>query len=607
MESSSSLLWLSFRQKPRQGQIRVFEALKTHPTKLNIKLPTGYGKTYAACGVYSILKRQGRVNRLLIIVPNEAQRDQYIKDAAKDLGVTLVEGPHNIIDISYFDIHALKKHRLDVAQVFVITVQALSYRNGMSLVRDMLQTGQWMIVVDEYHHYGEDKTWGKTVLGLSRAYLLAMSATPSRPDDDSAFGLPDISVSYREAKDERAVKPLRGHSYNYKIDAVMDDGEIASFTTEELIKEAGGDGDKIEKLKIKRKMRWSPKYVSPLVSIPVERMQIERVKTGQPGLQALVGAMCVSHAELVCKQLQDIFPELRIDWVGTGMNGRPPEKNAEILNKFCPAKDEDGNRPKPNLDVLVHVGIAGEGLDSIYVSEVVHLNNATLCNKRLQENGRSSRYLPDVIGNINFDSSSEFAGYVGEKIMDAMDYEPINEVDADDSDNKKPDNDDLPELPEEPTIQIFNMELLNVDSGDVKVQRMARIMEESGVATSEIKYGELMSDLSHPHWGKIIEAYRAMRSVEAEAQNEPAKIAQWKESVDTAVGAVTHRVIKMMHKNGVRPEKSLIGDIKRRINSVKKAKFGPVQPDVEICRQHYRWLKRLEIEIIEKGVPSWLL
>ena len=58
-----------------------------------------------------------------------------------------------------------------------------------------------------------------------------------------------------------------------------------------------------------------------------------------------------------------MFPELRIDWVGTGMNGRSDGENKAILRKFCPDKVDGKRRPQDvRLDVLVHVGMAGRRL-----------------------------------------------------------------------------------------------------------------------------------------------------------------------------------------------------------------------------------------------------
>jgi hypothetical protein len=75
------------------------------------------------------------------------------------------------------------------------------------------------------------------------------------------------------------------------------------------------------------------------------------------------------------------------------------------------------------------------------------LNNASFCNKRNQEHGRASRYLPEVIGNINFDSSSDYAAYVGDAIMDAMDDE-LPKVNPDPEPREPSPDDDLPELPD---------------------------------------------------------------------------------------------------------------------------------------------------------------
>ena len=127
-----------------------------------------------------------------------------------------------------------------------------------------------------------------------------MSATPYRPSDDSAFGAPQVDVSYRQAVKESAVKELQGHAYHYKIDAIDESGELVSFTTAELIEAAGGDSqEKIDKLT--RKMRFSPKYISPLITNPIDRMLRDRLRTGMQ-LQAIIGCMSVSHANLVFEQ-----------------------------------------------------------------------------------------------------------------------------------------------------------------------------------------------------------------------------------------------------------------------------------------------------------------
>ena len=310
----------------------------------------------------------------------------------------------------------------------------------------------------------------------------------------------------------------------------MENDEIKTFTTDDLAsavtaEEGNASPEAVERFVIRRKMRWSPKYVSPLVSHPIERMMREQIRSGQP-LQALIGAMSVSHAQMVCRQVQTMFPELKVDWVGTGDNGRKSEKNAQVLEAFCPPKNMFGQR-EHKLDVLVHVGMAGEGLDCIHVSEVIHLNPANKTNQNDQENGRAGRALLTVdgvtmiVGHINFDSSSEYTerGYIGEAIQDAMDDEDPREEPGDDPDDDPKKRDDpgtSSPLPDEPLIQIWNMELERIDSGDPSVQAYERYV----VSTGTVAYtNEDIKDPNHPCHAVFLDGYRNMRRKEAEMHN----------------------------------------------------------------------------------------
>lgn len=590
-----------FCQQPRPGQLTVFESLSSCGSKLCIKLPTGYGKTYTALGCYGILRSAGVVNRLLIVFPTDAQLQQFCDATPRKIKEYGIDGPRLVDDIRFFGVKSIQKHQQDKCQVFAITAQSLIGDRGMNNVSTLLQKGRWMVVVDEYHHYGVDKQWGAAVAALSFEFLLCMSATPYRPGDDSAFGSPTVDVSYRQAVEERAVKGLRGHAYHYKIDAVDESGEIISMTTEEIISKAGGESpDKIEQLT--RKMRLSPKYISPLITNPIDRMLRDRLKTGRQ-LQAVVGCMSVSHAQLVFDQIRTTFPSLRADWVGTGTNGRPAEENKAVIAGFAPS---DGSQPL--LDVLVHVGMAGEGLDTVNVSEVIHLNAAGVNNSNNQENGRAARYLPNVIGHINFDGCSGYGKgmYTGTAIMDAMDCLPAREEEPDEVQNEsEPEIDDLwYDLPDEPEIRIYSLECTSIDSGDETVQMMI----ELAIKDKNVEFTK--DDFADPE-GKatkyMIEAVKKMRQQEAEALDEKSVVIQWSESVENAVSVIAGNVIRMMTSRGVRIEKSMVGDIRKRINGMKKRQCGPVERDIDTLKHHYQWLKSLESSIKQSGaIPSWL-
>ena len=188
MESASPLPNLPFRKKLRAGQKRVLEVACDGRRQVNAQLPTGYGKTFVNVATYSVLKHLGRFNRLLVIFPTEKQLDQFKRDGPDDLRDACVEGPLAVIDLRFHGTESIGKHRKGEAQVFAITIQSLIHEKGLAIVQNLLSTGRWMVTVDEYHHYGLDMRWGQSVLALACAFLLCMSATPRRPDDDGRTG-----------------------------------------------------------------------------------------------------------------------------------------------------------------------------------------------------------------------------------------------------------------------------------------------------------------------------------------------------------------------------------------------------------------------------------
>jgi len=586
---------LSFRKNPRRGQAEVIRrAIETEKRQLCAKLPTGYGKTYTAACVYSSLQSQGKVSRLLYLVPTVGQLKQFVQDGKGDLEDACVDGPLYVCDIAFSRAAlSIKQHRKGTHQVFAATIQGLSSRAIGSTVKSLMEQGDWMICVDEYHHYGIEKTWGRAVLDLQALptcrFLLAMSATPNRPGDDSAFGKPDVSVSYRRAVLEKAVKPMQCHAYTYRIDAI-ENGDVISYSMQDLVTEAGSD--KPEALeKVFTRMRWSPKYISPLVDTPIARMIRGRCSTGQP-LQTLIGATCCSHAQMVCDQVKTMFPELRIDWVGTGLNGRTDSENKAILQKFCPEKVDGRRRPQDvRLDVLVHVGMAGEGLDTIYVSEIVHLNPANKNNSNDQENGRGARYLPDVMATVNVETGSDYAEeYLGRRIELAFDSEdPTDDEPAKETEER---SDEIPELPDEPMILILDVECIDINTGEV--ERMTKALSQ--VSGLEIDSPEVEA--------KALALYKQMRREESERFNDRSSVEQLDQQVQNALSVVARRVARKICPG--RSDKQLIGDIRKRINTKKKRSIGGIERDVQTLRRHWDWLVALDREVKNQEVPSWL-
>ena len=121
MQSSSTVSGVSFRKELlRKGQIETFNhANVLTGQSLNVKLPTGYGKTLTACGVYSIRQRHHLASRLLYLVPSTTQLNQFVGGGPADLYDSGITGPREIMDIGYFpDSKVIDRHRKNESQIY---------------------------------------------------------------------------------------------------------------------------------------------------------------------------------------------------------------------------------------------------------------------------------------------------------------------------------------------------------------------------------------------------------------------------------------------------------------------------------------------------------
>lgn len=616
MESSATMFGVPFRKAPRPGQLEAIErAAEPGRTLLNVQQPTGYGKTFTAAAIYSVKRQQGHVNRLLYVVGTEQQRTQFRMDGPadfRDAGVPI----RHIVDITFSNVAAMQANRRNTAEVFCITVQSmLENSGGAKTVAALMETGRWMVCVDEMHHYGEDKAFARAVLQLPAVFVLAMSATPHRRGRDGIFGEPDVVIRYGEAANQKCVKFLNLHSYLYRVDTINQDGDICSYTTDELAAAFGltpgpnGELTELDKQMIKRNLRWSPKYVSPLVEIPITRAVRTSLRHGTPP-QVLIRAMSVSHAKLVHNQVTSMFSDLVVEWVGTGEDGKTSEENRRIIEGFCPSKNNETGQRRPEdvtVNVLIAVGLAGEGMDSTYVTEVVFLTPANDTNQNRQAIGRASRIIggeaiEQPVGNVNVDSSSQLAQYRGQAIMALLDA-PVGEAPAPEE-QPKDDDDRLDELPDEPVFLILDALLLNIDSAEVR-EAGAQLQQMNIDFHMEIVDWQSLSE-DDPRFLKVLNGLREVRRREAEQLNEQSMVERWRKSVMAAATAVTGNAIRQYKHNGARVDKTLAGDLKTKINQQKARECGVLQMDVESLKRHYKWLTALNSAIVQGRLPTWL-
>jgi superfamily II DNA or RNA helicase len=165
----------------RPGQSRLIDWLIDHvesALRLCVRWPGGYGKTLGIALAYMILRQSGRVNRLIVVVANDQQRSQFRRDfprTCRHIGLA-IKGDC----VWEFDktARAYRTSMLNRCEVFVVTIQMVSATNKKSTdsLLDLVSDGnRWMLAADEYHHYAQEKDWGKSLQRICDSVVFSLA------------------------------------------------------------------------------------------------------------------------------------------------------------------------------------------------------------------------------------------------------------------------------------------------------------------------------------------------------------------------------------------------------------------------------------------------
>lgn len=389
------------KYNPRKGQIALLEAIAADSAVKTIKciFPTGYGKTDAIELSYKLLKDQGRVNALMIIVPSREQLSSYLTDIEHDFKTKWGDE----IVAYRFSADYLKLVSRDICnnkcEVIVTTCQALTAPGNLEVAKGLIAhpDKKWMIALDELHRYSEQGQWGQSVgvlLEQKPEVVIGLTAAKDRTDGQPlAMDNPDviIEVTHSDALEEQAIRPFVSNVHDYLV-TIEFQGEVYDVKTREL---ANLEGDYIEAKKAKGisaekaksqardAIAYKDKYISPLVQNAVDCLYNKRQRIGLDGLpltqhhRMLVFARDQKHAEHL-KGYFVCYGALSADWIG---EKRPDEINEQILRDFIKGK----------LDVMINVNKASEGFNCIQCSVMLFLNNVGPSVTILQQLGRGLR------------------------------------------------------------------------------------------------------------------------------------------------------------------------------------------------------------------------
>jgi superfamily II DNA or RNA helicase len=198
----------------RDWQRRAFEAVRTHHAADFLAMATpAAGKTRFALRAAHEFLKAGRAQRLLVVCPTSHLRRQWA-DAAGTVGLQL-------------DPALTNERALEAPDYHGATVTYQHVCSAPEMVRRGCLAKKTLVVLDELHHAGDGKQWGRSLkTALETAvFRLILSGTPFRSDNDAipfvryvqGESQPDFSYGYSEAIGDGVCRPILFPSYEGEL------------------------------------------------------------------------------------------------------------------------------------------------------------------------------------------------------------------------------------------------------------------------------------------------------------------------------------------------------------------------------------------------------
>jgi hypothetical protein len=327
----------------------------------------------------------------------------------------------------------------------------------------------------------------------------------------------------------------------------------------------------------------------------------------------LVYAYSCRHAEALCQILRAYAPGLRVDWAGTGPNGRSEEDNERVKAEFLDKYEFDKRTRKMGvvgphtLDVLVQVNMAAEGFNSRPVCVIVDLALTGFGPQKLQAYGRGTREYFGQQLTIFVPTDSNVAALVQQygtephRIFD----EPVDTVPPSSRCTccaACPDCEHHPFDPIEiPDFDVFNATLIGGHDYEPTSE------EVRGVAVSLVKQAghQIVIDVEHnqTHYDMVSRAIADWQRITQQQQSEASRLKTLQSQVAAAVGTCAYNVNKLRNLGF-----TSLGELCKRING--RWKYEHCAHDAMMAdefEQKLQWLRKLNRAIIDGCCPPWLL
>ena len=207
--------------------------------------------------------------------------------------------------------------------------------------------------------------------------------------------------------------------------------------------------------------------------------------------------------------------------------------------------------------------------------------------------------LGDNVCHVNVDTGSVMAKYIGRDIEKIFDEEVKDDTPPDDTAPKETtEAPEYKELPDKMSWVIADMRLVDIRSEPMFKAIYEGVRKASDLARTDEEIAAIAER-------KIIEY------MNRGGNNQSAIIAQKNEQINSACSKIAGLIMRRLSESGMLVERTLAGDLRKRINSQKKKDLGSVTgADDDTLDRHWEWLKALERRIMLEhglsGLPQWL-
>ena len=368
----------NLREPQKQAYYKIYKhfMLDGKTSHAVVVLPTGVGKT----GVIGIVPFQICKGRILIITPQLAVKETVID--------SLNAADHNnfwntrkvlssMEDMPVMAEYAGKKTHesvLNSASVIVLNIHKLQDRLESSLLKVVPKDFFDMIIVDEAHH-STANTWIEALNYFSDAKVVKLTGTPIRSDGEKISGELVYEYKLSQAMANGYVKSLvKSDFIADDIEFICDENEDRVYSEKEILEIKDEDW-------VSRTVAYSERCSRQVVEESLKILKDKQRSSDLP--HKIIAVACsISHAEKILL----LYKEKGI--------------NAEVVHSGLSYQkiDEVKNDIKNNrIQVIVHVGMLGEGYDHKYLSIAAIFRPFRSALPYEQFIGRILRYIPDGI------------------------------------------------------------------------------------------------------------------------------------------------------------------------------------------------------------------